>query len=119
MQSEFSDAALVLVGHGSTLNAESAAPTFQHADELRRRSVFAQVVESFWKLEPGVAGVLRGVFARRVFIVPLFISKGYFTEEVLHVNWACARKTRRISRVCRSVAGRRFTTAARWERTTA
>jgi sirohydrochlorin cobaltochelatase len=80
---EFSDAALVLVGHGSTLNADSAAPTHQHADDLRRRGLFAQVVECFWKNEPGVAGVLRGVFAPRVFIVPLFISEGYFTEEVI------------------------------------
>jgi sirohydrochlorin cobaltochelatase len=80
---DFSDAALVLVGHGSTLNAESAAPTYQHADELRRRKIFAQVIECFWKLEPSIAGVLRGVFAPRVFIVPLFISDGYFTEEVI------------------------------------
>ena len=83
MSEDFSDAALVLVGHGSTLNANSAAPTYQHADELRRRGIFSQVVECFWKLEPGIAGVLRGVFARRVFIVPLFISDGYFTEEVI------------------------------------
>jgi sirohydrochlorin cobaltochelatase len=62
---DFSNAALVLVGHGSTLNAESSAPTYQHADELRRRRLFGQVVECFWKLEPGVAGVLRGVFAPR------------------------------------------------------
>jgi sirohydrochlorin cobaltochelatase len=80
---DFSDAALVLVGHGSTLNADSSAPTYQHADELRRRRIFAQVVECFWKLEPGIAGVLRGVFAPRVFIVPLFISEGYFTEQVI------------------------------------
>jgi sirohydrochlorin cobaltochelatase len=80
---DFSDAALVLVGHGSTLNAESSAPTYQHADELRRRNVFAQVVECFWKLEPGIGGVLRGVFAPRVFVVPLFISEGYFTEQVI------------------------------------
>lgn len=79
----FQDAALVLVGHGSTLNADSAAPTHQHADELRRRGVFAQVVECFWKEEPSVCGVLRGVFAPRVFIVPLFISEGYFTEQVI------------------------------------
>lgn len=79
----FSDAALVLVGHGSTLNAESAAPTYQHADELRRRKIFGQVLEAFWKIEPSICGVLRGVFARRVFIVPLFISEGYFTEEVI------------------------------------
>lgn len=80
---DFSDAALVLVGHGSTLNAESSAPTYQHADELRRRGVFGQVLECFWKLEPSIAAVLRGVFAPRVFIVPLFISEGYFTEEVI------------------------------------
>lgn len=79
----FSDAALVLVGHGSTLNADSAAPTYQHADELRRRGIFGQVLECFWKLEPGICGVLRGVFGPRVFIVPLFISEGYFTEEVI------------------------------------
>ena len=79
----YSDAALVLVGHGSTLNAESALPTFQHAHELRRREIFDQVLECFWKLEPSIAGVLRGAFTRRVFIVPLFISEGYFTEEVI------------------------------------
>src|SRR5579871_5264452 len=81
--SKFSDAALVLVGHGSTLNADSSAPTYQHADELRRRGIFAQVIECFWKLEPGIAGVLRGVYAPRIFIVPNFISEGYFTEEVI------------------------------------
>lgn len=79
----FSDAALLLVGHGSTLNADSSAPTYQHGDELRRRGIFGQVIECFWKLEPGIAGVLRGVFAPRVFIVPLFISEGYFTEQVI------------------------------------
>jgi sirohydrochlorin cobaltochelatase len=77
------DAALVLIGHGSTLNPDSSGPTHQHADELRRRGVFAQVQEAFWKQEPGLAGVLRGVFAPRVFIVPLFISEGYFTEQVI------------------------------------
>lgn len=79
----FQDAALVLVGHGSTLNADSAAPTHMHADELRRRGLFAQVLVCFWKEEPTVGGVLRGAFAPRVFIVPLFISEGYFTEQVI------------------------------------
>jgi sirohydrochlorin cobaltochelatase len=80
---DFSNAALVLIGHGSTVNADSATPTCQHADELRRRGLFAQVREAFWKQEPYVWQVLRGVFASRVFIVPLFISEGYFTEEVI------------------------------------
>lgn len=80
---EFSDATLVLVGHGSTLNAESAEPTYQHAEALRQRGLFAQVLEAFWKQEPNICAVLRGAFAPRVFIVPLFISEGYFTEEVI------------------------------------
>jgi sirohydrochlorin cobaltochelatase len=80
---DFSDAALLLVGHGSTLNAESSAPTYQHAGELRRRRLFAQVHEAFWKVEPGIAEVLRGIFSPHVFVVPVFISEGYFTEEII------------------------------------
>jgi sirohydrochlorin cobaltochelatase len=79
----FSDAALVLVGHGSTLNADSAAPTLRHGAELRRRGLFAQVLEAFWKEHPLLSGVRRGVFAPRVFVAPVFISDGYFTEEVI------------------------------------
>ncbi|MBM3846438.1 MAG: cobalamin biosynthesis protein CbiX [Verrucomicrobia bacterium] len=80
---DLSDAALVLIGHGSTLNAESSAPAYQHADALRGRRLFAEVRECFWKLEPSISGVMRGIFAPRVFFVPLFISEGYFTEEVI------------------------------------
>lgn len=83
MTGEFSDAALVLVGHGSTLNADSALPTYFHGDTLRARGIFGQVRECFWKQEPGISAVLRGVFPSRVFIVPVFISDGYFTEEII------------------------------------
>jgi len=91
-----------LVGHGSTLNAESSAPTYQHADELRRRKIFAQVQEAFWKVEPNIRDVLRGVSAPRVFIVPLFISEGYFTEEVIpRALGLCAPGQRDFPRVQR------------------
>jgi sirohydrochlorin cobaltochelatase len=79
----FSDAALVLLGHGSTQNAESGAPVFQQAAELRRRRIFAQVREAFWKQEPQVKQVLAAISAPRVFIVPMFISEGYFSDEVI------------------------------------
>ena len=86
MPDYFSDSALVLVAHGSTLNTDSAKPAHQHAHELRSRRVFAEVRVGFLKQQPGVNGVLRGIAARRVFIVPLFISEGYFTGEVLPVE---------------------------------
>ena len=79
----FSDAALVVLGHGTTQNANSAAPVYQHAAELRRRKIFAGVREAFWKQEPQIKKVLPEISAARVFIVPLFISEGYFSGEVI------------------------------------
>jgi sirohydrochlorin cobaltochelatase len=79
----FSDAALVVLGHGTVLNDQSAAPVFQHAAELRRRKIFAEVREAFWKQEPQVKNVLAEISAPRVFIVPLFISEGYFSTEII------------------------------------
>lgn len=79
----YSDAALVLLGHGTTQNEDSAAPVHQHAAELRRRGMFAEVQAAFWKQEPQVKQVLAGISAPRVFIVPLFISEGYFSEDVI------------------------------------
>jgi sirohydrochlorin cobaltochelatase len=78
-----SDATLVLIGHGSTQNAESSAPVYQHAAELRRQNLFAEVREAFWKQEPKVVDVVKSVSTPRAFIVPLFVSDGYFSSDVI------------------------------------
>ena len=84
MQDEtFPGAALVVLGHGTPLNAGSAAPVLQHAAELRRRKIFAEVRDAFWKQEPHIKKVLAEIAAPRVFIVPLFISDGYFSTEII------------------------------------
>ncbi len=80
---DFSDAALVVLGHGTTLNDQSAAPVRQHAAELRLRGIFRDVREAFWKQEPQVKSVLTELSAPRIFIAPLFISEGYFASEVI------------------------------------
>ena len=80
---DFSDAVLVVLGHGTTLNDQSAAPVRQHAAELRRRGIFRDVREAFWKQEPQVKLVLAEISSPRVFIAPLFISEGYFASEVI------------------------------------
>jgi sirohydrochlorin cobaltochelatase len=79
----FSDAALVVLGHGTELNPGSATPVIQHVAELRRRRVFGSVREAFWKQQPQVKQVLADLIAPRVFVVPLFISEGYFSDEVI------------------------------------
>ncbi len=75
--------ALVIVGHGSHLNPESSAPTFAHADTVRETGAFDEVREAFWKEEPSVREVLRTLESDEVYVVPLFISEGYFTERVI------------------------------------
>lgn len=79
----FADAALVVLGHGTDLNDQSSAPVYQHAAELRRRRIFHAVREAFWKQAPQIKDVLAQLAAPRSFIVPLFISEGYFAGEVI------------------------------------
>src|SRR6202022_1595012 len=78
--------ALLIVGHGSTVNPDSSAPTLAHAAEIRRRRVFADVACAFWKEEPSLrdALFLFGEPAiKEVYVVPNFISEGYFTQTVI------------------------------------
>jgi sirohydrochlorin cobaltochelatase len=92
-QNDFSDAALVLLGHGSTVNDTAGEVVFQHARELRSRNLFAVVREAFWKQDPKIKDVLANlriadipvgaISANRIFIVPLFISEGYFSDDVI------------------------------------
>lgn len=77
------ETALVLLGHGSTKNPDSEKPVCQHAAELRKRGSFMEVREAFWKQEPRVDTVLGELGAANVVIVPMFISEGYFCEEVI------------------------------------
>jgi sirohydrochlorin cobaltochelatase len=77
------DSALLLLGHGSTLNGDSSRPTYQHAEEIRRRGIFAEVIVGFWKEEPNFRQTLRQTACREVYVVPNFISSGYFTEQVI------------------------------------
>ncbi|PSP96810.1 hypothetical protein BRC94_11545 [Halobacteriales archaeon QS_5_70_17] len=75
--------ALVIVAHGSHLNPGSSTPTYDHADRIRASGAFDEVREAFWKEEPSFREALRTVAADEVFVVPLFVSEGYFTEQVI------------------------------------
>jgi sirohydrochlorin cobaltochelatase len=75
--------ALVLVGHGSHRNPASDEPAFAHADRIRATGAFTEVREAFWKEEPAPREVLRTLASEEVYVVPLFISEGYFTEQVI------------------------------------
>jgi len=78
--------ALLIVGHGSTVNPDSSAPSLAHAAEIRRRGIFADVACCFWKEEPSLRDALflfQAPSIKEVYVVPNFISEGYFTETVI------------------------------------
>jgi len=80
------NSALLIVGHGSTVNPDSSTPTLAHAIEIRRRNIFGDVQCAFWKEEPSLRDA-RFLFdpetIREVCVVPNFISEGYFTQTVI------------------------------------
>jgi len=75
--------ALVIVGHGSHLNEDSGLPVYEHARRIREDGDFDEVVECFWKEEPAMRHVLDTVESEEVYVVPAFISEGYFTQQVI------------------------------------
>lgn len=77
------DSALVVVGHGSTRNADSSRPTRRIVDDLSARGVFREVVSGFWLETPALRDAIQLTTAAEVFVVPNFISEGYFTRTVI------------------------------------
>jgi sirohydrochlorin cobaltochelatase len=98
------DSALIIVGHGSTVNPDSSAPTYEHAEEIRRRGVFGEVHCAFWKEEPSLRQVLHMVDRDDIYVVPNFISEGYFTRTVipreLELEGPVTRRGSRTIRYC-------------------
>ena len=80
------NSALLIVAHGSTVNPDSSASTLAHSVEIRRRGIFADVQFAFWKEEPSLRDALflfDPESVREVYVVPNFISEGYFTQTVV------------------------------------
>lgn len=74
---------LVLIGHGSHLNPDSARAVYHYAELLRKAGSFSEVIEGYWKEEPSLRQVLRTTRYSDVTVIPMFISEGYFTETVI------------------------------------
>jgi len=82
----FSNSALLIVGHGSTVNPDSSAPSLAQAAAIRERGIFAEVACAFWKEEPSLRDALllfEDPEIGEVYVVPNFISEGYFTQTVI------------------------------------
>jgi sirohydrochlorin cobaltochelatase len=75
------DAALLLVGHGSSRLPTSRQATDRLAEAIRRRHLFAEVEACFWKEAPFLS--LDLVKAETVYVVPNFAGEGSFTRSLI------------------------------------
>jgi len=80
---DWESAALLLLGHGSSTNSDSSLPTLLHARTIREQQLFSEVATAFWKEAPYFSEVLRQIQAEHVYIVPNFISEGYYTKGII------------------------------------
>ncbi|MEQ1859835.1 MAG: CbiX/SirB N-terminal domain-containing protein [Chthoniobacteraceae bacterium] len=101
------NSALVIAGHGSTVNQDSNAPTFDHAEAIVRSGVFGEVHCCFWKEEPGFRQVFHMIDRDDIYVVPNFISEGYFTRSVipreLELDGPLTRRDGRTIKYCEPV----------------
>ena len=100
---------LLLLGHGSHLHDESSKSVYQHARRLRKAGGFCEVRVGFWKEEPSLSRALDGCDADDIIVVPLFISTGYFTRQIipreLRLNGPIVRRQGRVIRYADPVGG--------------
>lgn len=82
MSRPWRNTSLILAGHGSLVCPHAGKPLHQHADRLRARGEFGQVLVGFWKQEPSLPATLRAAALPSVIVVPFLFSEGYFSEQV-------------------------------------
>ena len=74
---------LLLLGHGSSKHPDSSSSVRAHAEVLRQRGYFASVHCAFLKEEPRIEQALAQIDSDHITIVPDFLAKGYFTQQVI------------------------------------
>ncbi|MFM8788296.1 MAG: CbiX/SirB N-terminal domain-containing protein [Chthoniobacterales bacterium] len=104
------DSALLVLAHGSSVNATSSIPTREQTERLRASGLFGDVACGFWKEEPGLRAALDSLTLPEVFIVPNFTVEGYFVRNVIPKELdltgpVTRRDSGQVLRLCLPVGG--------------
>ncbi len=79
----WADAALVLVGHGSSESDEAARIVEGQALQLQQRTPFRHVQCAFLKADPTISVVIDRLQTNHVYIVPMMMDEGPLAVDVL------------------------------------
>ncbi len=75
--------ALLILAHGAKSNADSSRPARQLTEALRKRGLFDEVLAAFWREQPEWHQALTMVHSEDIFVIPFFMSDGYFTRKII------------------------------------
>jgi len=98
---------MVVVGHGTERNENSAKAVQYHADQIRQQGRFEQVEALFMDEEPEVEDLTEHVHTEDIVVVPLFIADGYHTQEDIPEDIGLTDDYRKGYDVPATVDGRR------------
>lgn len=77
------DTSLFIAGHGTERNAQSRRAIEQQVELIRARNLFAEVQPCFMEEAPRIADIPKLAVAKKVVVVPFFISDGlHVTEDI-------------------------------------
>jgi sirohydrochlorin cobaltochelatase len=82
-RAEWRTAGLLLVGHGAHTVAGATRALADHARALAERGLFAAVAAGFLKGTPPAETALDELTPSRIYVVPCFMSDGYFVRTVV------------------------------------
>ena len=88
--------ALLLVAHGSARDANGRTSILDHAARIRAMGRFAEVGVGFWKEAPFLPDAIGQFRALDVTVVPVFISAGYYADEVVPRELGLSARLSRI-----------------------
>ena len=77
---------VLLVAHGSTVDAESARGVREVAHALRAEDRFDEVRCAFWREQGTARGALARTASQHLVVVPMLMAEGFFAREVLPVE---------------------------------
>jgi sirohydrochlorin cobaltochelatase len=96
----FTQDALLLIGHGSSIVPDAVRMLQAHAEVIRSSSDFAQVEVGALVGEPDAARVFAALTAPVVHIVPFFLEDGYFTRLAIPDRILPLASSSRLIRFC-------------------
>ncbi|MBL4748363.1 MAG: hypothetical protein JKY17_06240 [Magnetovibrio sp.] len=80
-----SEAAVLIVAHGSPHSPGGSSATRRHAQNLTNMKIFGKVAVGFLTEKPFVADVLKDLDASQIYIVPNLVTTGYIFQKKIPI----------------------------------